>query len=84
MKGIRLSHGLIVVYYGGSSFKIRPNGEVSISNIDYHVLEWDLRTERPDSYEYIDEYDIKSLGGGIYEKIIEEKEKIDRILGIKK
>ena len=84
MKGIRLSHGVIVVLHEDMSFKIKPNGECGLSNIDYHVLEWDLRTEHPDTYDYIDEYDIKNLGGGIYEKIIEEKAKIDRRLGIKK
>ena len=80
MKGIRLSHGVIFVTDGLVTVRLLPSGECGVSPISYNVLEWDLRTESPDKWEYITDADIRSLPGGGTQKIISAFERAHRTI----
>ena len=69
MQGIRLSFGTVFVTDGLFTVRLLKNGECAPSPITYRNLEWDLRTEREDTWEYIYESDIRALPDGAYEKI---------------
>ena len=80
MKGIRLSHGAVFVYDGLVTVKLSKSGECGPSPIAYPVLEWDLRTEPPSTWEYLTEGDICGLTDGGYEKICAALEKMHKTL----
>ena len=61
MKGIRLSHGTVFVTDGLSTVRILENGEIDVSPISYFVLEHDLQSEPPSTWEYITEEDILGM-----------------------
>lgn len=82
MKGIRLSHGTIFVKDGITTVRLLKSGECGISPISYEVVEWDLRTEPPETWEYISEEEIRALPDGAYEKIAKVIEDVERTLGI--
>ena len=69
MKGIRLSNGAIFVSDGLITVKLSKDGECGASPIAYEVLEWDLRTESPDKWEYVSEAELRALDDGGYDKI---------------
>lgn len=69
MKGIRLSNGEIFVSDGLITVKLSKDGECGASPIAYEVLEWDLRTEPPNSWEYVSEAELRALDDGGYDKI---------------
>ena len=81
MKGIKLSHGVLFVTDGIFTVRYLPSGECGASPIAYNVLEWDLRTESPDSWDYVGESELRYLPDGGYEKICECFEKLCGILG---
>lgn len=81
MKGIRLSHGVIFVSDGTVTVKVKANGECEISPISYEVLEWDLRCENPNSWDYVSEYELKALPDGLYDRIMAVFEKTRKVLG---
>ena len=70
MKGIRLSHGAIFVTDGTHTVRLLPSGKCTVSPISYATLEWDLRTEPPESWDYVLEGELRSLPNGAYEKIL--------------
>ena len=76
MQGIRLSHGVVFVTNGISTVRILKNGEVGYSPISYFVLERDLSTEPPSSWEYMTDREIRSLPE--WDKISALFEKIGR------
>ena len=82
MKGIRLSHGVIFVTDGRLTMRLLPSGECGMSPITYKALEWDLRTEPPDRWEYISDYEIRSLPNGGAERIQSAFEQSRRILNL--
>ena len=69
MRGIRLSHGVLFVTDDHLTVRLLPSGECGASPISYEVLEWDLRTEPPDSWDYLDEAAIRALPDGGFESI---------------
>ncbi len=61
IKGIQLKNGVIFVEWGGFS-TYRYNGEAwDVSPVLYRVVEWDMRTEGPDAFEYLSEGEIRAL-----------------------
>ena len=82
MKGIRLFRGAVFVYDGLLTVKLSKSGECGPSPIAYPVLEWDLRTEPPECWEYMTESDIRALDDGGYEKITAAFEKMRSTLKI--
>jgi hypothetical protein len=78
MKGIRLSHGVIFATDGLITVRLSKDGECGASPIAYEVLEWDLRTEPPDTWDYIFESDLNE---NTREQIRRIVEKYRRILG---
>ena len=69
MKAIKLQNGTVFATDGLLTVRLLSNGECTASPISYEVLEWDLRTEKPDMWEYLTETDIKSLPNGGFNKI---------------
>ena len=69
MKGIKLSHGAIFVTDGIHTVRLLKDGRCGISPILYDNVEWDLKTEPPETYEYLTSGDIENLPDGGYEKI---------------
>ena len=69
MRGIQLAHGAIFVEKNGVTVRIL-NGKCELSPIMLPVLEWDLRTEPPDTWDYLTEGDVRGLGEDIYAEII--------------
>lgn len=69
MKGIRLSHGVIFATDGLITVRLSKDGVCGASPIAYEVLEWDLRTEPPESWEYLTEAELRALDDGGYDKI---------------
>ncbi len=82
MKGIRLSHGVVFVYDGLVTVRLSKSGECGASSISYPVLERDLCTEPPSTWEYLTEEDIRGLSDGGYDKITAAFEKIRATLKI--
>ncbi|MBQ8447674.1 MAG: hypothetical protein IJX27_01930 [Clostridia bacterium] len=81
MKGIRLSHGVIFVTDGLHTVRLLPSGECGTSPVLYSVLEWELRTEPPHTWDYVYERELESLPGGGYEKICAAFERIYKTEG---
>jgi hypothetical protein len=69
MRGIRLAHGVTFVEHEGLTVRISKSGEVDVSPVAFMVLEWDLRTEPPERWEYLSEGDIRALGEEIVARI---------------
>ena len=80
MNAIKLSHGAIFVTDGLITIRVTKSGEVGLSPITYNNLEWDLRTEPPDKWEYLTQGEIESLPE--FEKITALFEKTRKILKI--
>ena len=69
MRGILLSHGVAFVERNGLTVRIL-GGKCEISPIMLPVLEWDLRTASPDTWDYMTEGDIRGLGDEVYAEIV--------------
>ena len=78
MRGIRLRHGVSFVECDGVTLRIKSDGICELSPITLSVLEWDLRTEPPDTWDYIFESDINESTREQIRRIVE---KYRRILG---
>ena len=78
MRGIRLRHGVSFVECDGVTLRIKADGICELSPITLSVLEWDLRTEPPDTWDYIFESDLNE---STREQIKHIVEKYRRILG---
>lgn len=70
MIGIKIKNGAAFVKHEGVTVRILQSGECGISSVMFEVLEWDLRTEPPHTWEYISEFEIKAMDVDLYEKII--------------
>ena len=82
MHGIRLSHGVIFITDGQLTMRYRPTGECGPSPILYFVLEHDLCSEPPNTWDYVDEDFLRALPDHGYEKICAAFEKSYKILNI--
>lgn len=80
MIGIKLSHGVIFVNDGLITVRVLPSGEVGVSPVTFETLEWQLKDEPSNSYDYLTEDEIKSLKD--YDKILLEFKKVKDILKI--
>ena len=58
MRGIRLSHGVIFVECDGVTVRILADGKCGLSPIMLPSLEWDLRCEPPETWDYLFDSDI--------------------------
>ena len=70
MKGIQINGGAAFVELDGITVRIK-NGKCELSPIMLPSLEWDLRTEPPHRWDYITEGDVRALGEGVYENILQ-------------
>jgi hypothetical protein len=82
MKAIKLKNGTVFATDGLLTVRLLPNGECAPSPIAYEVLEWDLRTENPDTWEYLTEADIYALSGGAGDIIADTFESVRSTLGL--
>ena len=78
MRGIRLRHGVSFVECDGVTIRIKADGTCELSPITLSALEWDLRTEPPDTWDYIFESDLNESTREQIRRIVE---KYRRILG---
>ena len=78
MRGIRLRHGVSFVECDGVTLRIKADGICELSPITLPALEWDLRTEPPDTWDYIFESDLNESTREQIRRIVE---KYRRILG---
>ena len=62
MRGIRLRHGVSFVEADGITIRINKDGSCELSPILLPSLEWDLRTEPPETWDYISESEIAAYG----------------------
>ena len=69
MRGIRLNHGVSFVEIDGITIRIGKDGKCELSRILLPSLEWDLRTEPPETWDYIGESEIASLGENTLKQI---------------
>lgn len=78
MKGIKLSSGATFITDGFITVRVLKSGEVGVSHITYQTLEWDLRTEPPDTWGYLLEGEIIDLPE--FEKINKVFEDVYKLL----
>lgn len=78
MRGIRLRHGVSFVECDGVTLRIKADGICELSPITLSALEWDLRTEPPETWDYIFESDLNESTREQIRRIVE---KYRRILG---
>ena len=81
MKGIQILNGALFVEHEGVTVRVQPDGTCDISPVLYMVVEWDLRTEPLDQWEYLSESRIKALEGGVYEKVLAVVDRVHSVLG---
>ena len=81
MEAIRIKGGAIFVYDGMFTVRLSPDGECDTSPITYRALEWDLRTEPENRWEYLTEGDLVNLPDNGYEKILKAFGYIKEVLG---
>ena len=62
MRGIKLQHGVAFVEHDGVTVRIHADGKCDLSPILLPALEWDLRTEPPETWTYITDSDIDTFG----------------------
>ena len=74
MRGMALRHGVTFVEHNGVTVKIK-DGAVSRAPMTFDTLEFELRTESPDTWVYMTEGDIRGLGEEIFESIMKMTEK---------
>ena len=72
MRGIRLRHGVFFVEYGGVTVRIKADGTCGLSPITLPALEWDLRTEPPETWDYIFESDLNERTREQIRRIVEK------------
>lgn len=82
MKAIRIVNGALFVSDGTLTVRLLPSGECGPSPIMYEVLEWDLRTERPETWCYLSEGEICALPS--YAKIEQTFGELYKTLGLEK
>ena len=70
MKGIQIHGGALFVEHEGVTVRVRANGQCEVSPVLYMVLEWDLRTEPPDRWDYVTESDIRAMDNDVYGQIL--------------
>ena len=82
MRGIKIKNGALFVECGLSTYRYSERANWEVSSISYPALEWDLRTERPDSYELLSDGDIRTLGAEIFEGLVAIHKKSCARLGL--
>lgn len=75
MRGIKIKNGATFVEYKGRTYRLSADGW-TVSPIAFSVLEWDLRTEPPHTYDYMTESDIRNMGEGVYAELIALSERL--------
>lgn len=80
MIGIQIRDGALFVEHEGVTVRVLADGTCDVSPVLYMVVEWDLRTEPPERWEYLTESQIKALEGGVYEKVLAVVNRVNSIL----
>lgn len=76
MRGIRLRHGVSFVECDGVTLRIKSDGICELSPITLSALEWDLRTEPPETWDYIFESDLNKSTREQIEQIVKNYRRI--------
>ena len=78
MKGIVIQGGATFVEQDGVTVRIL-HGKCELSPVLLGSLEWELRTEPPDTWDYLTESDIRGLGEELFseiERIVNEVKRV--------
>lgn len=82
MKAIQIVNGALFVSDGTLTVRLSSDGACGPSPIMYEVLEWDLRTERPETWYHLSECELRALPA--YAKIEQTFGQLYQTLGLKK
>ncbi|MBE6656637.1 MAG: hypothetical protein E7609_07235 [Ruminococcaceae bacterium] len=62
IKGIQIKNGTLFVEWGGfSTYRYTERDGWEVSRYLYSVVEWDMKNEGPDAFEFLTEGDIRAL-----------------------
>lgn len=82
MRGIKLNNGVTFIEFDEVTIRINDNGKCDLSPIMLPSLEWELRTEDPETWTYITETNIHDFGDDIAQQITEIVKKFHNTIGI--
>lgn len=80
MIGIQIRNGALFVEHEGVTVRVTSTGECDVSPVLFMVLEWEMRTEPPERWEYLSESQIKALDNGVYEKVLAVVSRVHSVL----
>ena len=80
MRGIRLRHGVSFVEIDGITIRISKDGSCELSPILLPSLEWDLRTEPPETWDYISKSEIAAYAENTFRQIEAIVTKFNKII----
>ena len=80
MIGIKIKDGALFVEHEGVTVRVSSAGECDVSPVLFMVVEWDLRCEPLDRWEYLTESRIKALDNGVYEKVLAVVNRVHSVL----
>ena len=80
IRGIKLKHGVCFVEYDGVTVRINTDGTCVLSRVLLPSLEWELRTEPPETWDYISDSDIDAYGEETRRALERIVEKYRRVL----
>ena len=81
MVGIKIRDGALFVQHEGVTVRVTDDGNCDLSPVLFMVLEWEMRTEPPERWEYLSESRIKALDDGVYEKVLAVVSRVNSMLG---
>lgn len=81
MRGIKLSHGVSFVEWDGVTVRVNTDGSCELSPVLLPSLEWDLRTEPPETWTYITHADMDSFSEDTRRQIEHIAAEFHRLMG---
>ena len=70
MRGIQIHGAATFIEHENMTIRVSPDGKCEISPVLFMIVEWDLRTEPPYSWDYLSETQIMAMEHGVYEKVL--------------
>ena len=80
MIGIKIKDGTLFVEHEGVTVRVSPAGECDVSPVLLMSVEWELRSEPLDRWEYLTESRIKALENRVYEKVLAVINRVHSVL----
>lgn len=80
MIGIQITGGALFVEHEGVTVRVSKNGKCEVSPVLFRSLEWELRTEPPNRWDYLYEHQIQALPGCVYEQVLAVVDRVHTLL----